>query len=206
MPRIVHCMRGGAIAWLVDLPLDAGIQDVLAFFAQFDAVEHIYECNDAACMQPLMEDGQPGVSSIVQMKSVEHAILARRKLHRQYFDDRCVSVFVYGPDGVMLREARRARGRARGRGRARCEGTCTIGLCAFMLKSARRCCMMQGHHRHHRCRCRYCLFTNKSDGCFKTRRNSGRHFVTAPLGLASYPKGPPGSGSGPNPMVVDLRI
>ena len=200
----VYC-TGGAFARLVGLPADAGVQDVLVFFAQFDAVDHICDYDDAVCMVPSMENGRPSVQSFVMMKSVEHAMLAQRKLDKQYLDDRCVAVFVCGPDGVWHRDARRARGRGRTTRRAaRCECACTIGLCAFMLKSARRCCMRHGHQRQHRCR--YCLFTNKSDGCFKTRRNNGRHFVTAPLGLVSYPKGPPGSGSGPNPMVADLRI
>jgi len=74
------------------LPFTAQEQDVLAFFAKHDVVEHIAEGRDAVKMVP-KASGKPSGQAIVQMLSRADAMEVVQALNGQYMGTRYIEVF-----------------------------------------------------------------------------------------------------------------
>jgi hypothetical protein len=77
------------------LPFSMSVQDVLAFFAQYDVADRIAEGREAAQLLP-KANGRPSGQARVQMRSRQDAEVACQALNNQYIGGRYIEVFVYG--------------------------------------------------------------------------------------------------------------
>ena len=88
---------GIAALRLRGLPFSVTIQDVLAFFAQYEVADLISDGPGAAHLLP-KANGRPSGQAVVQMRSRKDAETAQKKLNHQWVGSRYIEVFVYGED------------------------------------------------------------------------------------------------------------
>lgn len=79
------------------LPFSMTVQDVFAFFAQYDVADRIVDGNNAAQLLP-KANGRPSGQAVVQMRSRYDAEVAQQALHHQWIGGRYIEVFVYGDE------------------------------------------------------------------------------------------------------------
>lgn len=79
------------------LPFSMSVQDVFAFFAQYDVADRIVDGNNAAQLLP-KANGRPSGQAVVQMRSRFDAEVAQQALHNQWIGGRYIEVFVYGDE------------------------------------------------------------------------------------------------------------
>jgi len=73
------------------------VQDVLAFFAQYDVADRIADGPQAAQLLP-KANGRPSGQARVQMRTRYDAEIAQASLHHQWIGGRYIEVFVYGEE------------------------------------------------------------------------------------------------------------
>lgn len=86
------------------LPFSMSVQDVFAFFAQYDVADRIVDGNNAAQLLP-KANGRPSGQAVVQMRSRYDAEVAQQALHNQWIGGRYIEVFVYGDETPEQAEA-----------------------------------------------------------------------------------------------------
>mmetsp|Transcript_1071 Transcript_1071/g.1945 ORF Transcript_1071/g.1945 Transcript_1071/m.1945 type:complete len:904 (+) Transcript_1071:82-2793(+) len=79
------------------LPFSMSVQDVFAFFAQYDVADRIVDGTNAAQLLP-KANGRPSGQAVVQMRSRYDAEVAQQALHNKWIGGRYIEVFVYGDE------------------------------------------------------------------------------------------------------------
>lgn len=79
------------------LPFSMSVQDVLAFFAQYDVADRIADGPQAAQLLP-KANGRPSGQARVQMRTRLDAEVVQNALHHQWIGGRYIEVFVYGEE------------------------------------------------------------------------------------------------------------
>lgn len=79
------------------LPFSMSVQDVLAFFSQYDVSDRIADGPQAAQLLP-KANGRPSGQARVQMRTRYDAEVVQQALHNQWIGGRYIEVFVYGDE------------------------------------------------------------------------------------------------------------
>jgi len=79
------------------LPFNMTVQDVYAFFAQYDVADRIADIPQASQLLT-KANGRPSGQAVVQMRSRFDAEVAQQSLHHQWIGGRYIEVFVYGDE------------------------------------------------------------------------------------------------------------
>jgi hypothetical protein len=86
------------------LPFSMSVQDVLAFFAQYDVADRIADGPQAAQLLP-KANGRPSGQARVQMRTRYDAEVAQQALNNQWIGGRYIEVFVYGEESEQSADA-----------------------------------------------------------------------------------------------------
>merc|ERR1719454_62570 len=79
------------------LPFSMSVQDVYAFFSQYDVCDRIADGPHVAQLLP-KANGRPSGQARVQMRSRYDAEVVQQALHNQWIGGRYIEVFVYGEE------------------------------------------------------------------------------------------------------------